>query len=76
MKDRPFFGGVLFVIGTVLVGLAYFGADAPPLQLFDSSVGVYTGVVSACRKLGRAMKKTMKTRFPDGVKYVQASVQV
>ena len=46
MEDHPFFGGVLFVIGTVLAGLAYYSLDALPLQLLGSSVGAYDEAIS------------------------------
>ena len=42
MEDHPILGAVLFVIGTVLVGLAYHSANALPPQLFGSYAGVYT----------------------------------
>jgi hypothetical protein len=42
MEDHPIFGIVLFVIGTVLVGFAYYSVDAQPPYLLASSVGVYT----------------------------------
>jgi hypothetical protein len=80
MEDHPFFGGVLFVIGTVLVGLAYFGADAPALQLFGASVGVYTGEAISHLIVGhifafngvlfvvlgcRKLERTKKARLPE-----------
>ena len=42
MEDHPILGAVLFVIGTVLVGLAYHSANALPPPLFGSYAGVYT----------------------------------
>jgi hypothetical protein len=42
MNDHPIFGAALFVIGAVLVGVAYYGSHVP-VQLFGSSAAVYTG---------------------------------
>jgi len=41
MEDHPILGAVLFVIGTVLVGLAYHVANTLPSQLFGSYAGIY-----------------------------------
>ena len=51
MRDHPILGAVLFAIGAVLVGLAYYGANTPP-HLFSSFDGVYTSDAISSLVLG------------------------
>jgi hypothetical protein len=47
MEDHPILGVVLFVIGTVLVGLTYYSPNAPVPQLFSLFDGINSDVMSS-----------------------------
>jgi hypothetical protein len=51
MRDHPILGAVLFAIGAVLVGLAFYSSNAPP-HLFNSFDGGYTSEAISSLVLG------------------------
>ncbi len=51
MRDHPILGAVLFAIGAVLVGLAFYSSNAPP-HLFSSFDGGYTSEAISSLVLG------------------------
>ncbi len=52
MQDHPILGAVLFAIGAVLIGLVYFGTNAPIPEHFTSFDGFYPHEVISSLVLG------------------------
>ena len=47
MNDHPAFGVVLFLIGTFMVGLAYYSPNAPLPESFSFFEGIHSDVMSS-----------------------------
>jgi uncharacterized membrane protein len=64
MEDHPILGAVLYVIGTVLVGLAYLGSALAAPHVSSIIIGHVFAFIGfllfflGCRKLNRAPEKT------------------